>query len=101
MRIRAYRPFPVEDIISNLKHVKVIGVLDRSGPFGAQGGPVFTEIRSAFYDVKEHPIIVDYVYGLGGRDMPPSGIEAIFNELLKVAETGKPEKIVKIVGVRE
>ncbi|HIQ03457.1 MAG TPA: pyruvate ferredoxin oxidoreductase [Desulfurococcales archaeon] len=101
LRIRAFRPFPVEDVVELLRRVKVVGVMDRSVSFGARGGPVFLEVRSAFYDEKEKPIIVNYIYGLGGRDAPPSLIESIYKELLRIAETGKVEQLIKYVGVRE
>ena len=40
--------------------------------FGGYGGAVFHEVRHALYDLKQRPIIVNYIYGLGGRDTSPS-----------------------------
>ncbi len=101
VRLRTFRPFPAEEIIEALKHVKVIGVLDRSGPFGGFGAPVFLETRAAFYDQADRPIIVNYVYGLGGRDMHPGLIKQVYDDLLKILETRRVERIVKFIGVRE
>jgi len=101
LRIRSFRPFPVQQIIENLKDKKVIGVLDRAASFGAYGGPLFNEIRNIFYDLDTRPLISNYIYGLGGRDMPPQRLMIIFENLQKIAETGRIEKTVKYIGVRE
>lgn len=101
LRIRTFRPFPTQDIIDSLKNVKVIGVMDRSHSFGAQGGPVFHEIRHTLYEAPTQPSIVNYVYGLGGRDMPQSIIHGIYKELQRILETKKVEKLVQFLGVRE
>jgi len=101
LRIRAFRPFPVEDVVEKLRNVKVICVMDRAISFGAYGGPLFMEIRSAFYDMPEKPVILNYIYGLGGRDLPPSTAKDIFMELLNTARTGQVKQLIKYVGVRE
>jgi len=101
LRLRTYRPYPVEDIINALENVKAIAVMDRSHSFGAQGGPVFHEIRHVLYDASMHPLVVNYIYGLGGRDMPQSLIHEIYKDLQKILETKRVEKPVQFIGVRE
>ena len=101
LRLRTYRPYPVKDIINTLENVKAIAVMDRSHSFGAQGGPVFHEIRHVLYDASIHPHVVDYIYGLGGRDMPQSLIHEIYKDLQKILETKRVEKPVQFIGVRE
>jgi len=101
VRLRTFRPFPHRELAEALKGVEVVGVMDRSMSFGGYGGPVFVELRAAFYDLPERPIVLDYVYGLGGRDAPPSMIREIYEELLEVKRTRKVEKVLKFVGVRE
>ena len=49
LKVRTFRPFPTEQIREALSGAKVIGVMDRSDSFGAQGGPLFTEISAAMY----------------------------------------------------
>ncbi len=72
LKLRLFRPFPAEELVKALSHVPVIGVLDRSLTFsGGPGGPVWQEIRSAFYDAENKPQIVSFAYGLGGRDFSP------------------------------
>lgn len=101
LRLRTFRPLPVEDISRELENVDAIAVMDRSNSFGGHGGPLFHEIRHALYDSKSGPSVVNYVYGLGGRDMPQRNIETIFEHLQKIAETGRVQHGVQFIGVRE
>ncbi len=101
VRIRTFRPFPEEGLVEALKNVKVVGVMDRSGSFGAIGGPVFLETRATFYDKSERPVIVGYIYGLGGRDLSPEMVKKVFDELLEIKRTGKVRRTLSFVGVRE
>jgi len=101
LRIRAFRPLPVKDIVSNLSGKKAVAVMDRACSFGGNGGPLFHEIRHSVYDVPDRPRLVNYIYGLGGRDTPPYMINGIYRELQKIAETGQVENTVQFIGLRE
>jgi len=81
VRVRVFRPFPVHAYVEALSACKVVGVLDRADSFGAQGGPVFLEVRSALYDAPQRPQVVPFIYGLGGRDIFPDNIEEAFGVL--------------------
>ena len=85
VRVRAFRPFPHAAYAKALQHVKVVGVMDRADSFGAQGGPVFLEVRSALYDCDPRPQVLPFIYGLGGRDIFPDNIEQAFAVLEKTA----------------
>jgi len=101
LRLRTYRPLPTESIIDALKNVKAIAVMDRSHSFGALGGPMFHEMRHVFYDAATHPHVVNYIYGLGGRDMPQNLINKIYQDLAEKLRTNRVEKPVQFIGVRE
>jgi pyruvate ferredoxin oxidoreductase alpha subunit len=101
LRIRAFRPMPIEDIQKTLRDVKALAVMDRSNSVGGYGGPLFHEIRHALYDVETHPHMVNYIYGLGGRDMPPKIIQNIYRELDEISKTGQVKRLVQFAGVRE
>jgi pyruvate ferredoxin oxidoreductase alpha subunit len=101
LRMRAFRPLPVEDIVSNLSGKKAVAVMDRACSFGGNGGPLFHEIRHAVYDLPDKPKLVNYIYGLGGRDIPPTLIDGIYKELQKIAETGEIERKIQFIGLRE
>ena len=87
VRVRVFRPFPHEAFAKALAHVKVVGVMDRADSFGAQGGPVFLEIRAALYDSDPRPQILPFIYGLGGRDVFPDNIEQAFAVLQEAARS--------------
>jgi pyruvate ferredoxin oxidoreductase alpha subunit len=101
LRMRTFRPLPAEGIVEALKNVKAVAVMDRSLSFGSHGGPVFHEVRHALYDLKERPYVVNYVYGLGGRDTSPTQIRGIYEDLQTIIKTGRVEKMVNYVGLRE
>lgn len=101
LKIRVFRPFPAEEIADALKHVKAVAVMDRSDSFNAVGGPVFVDVRSALYDVDNGPKIVNYIYGIGGRDVTPDHIKTVYADLAKIAETGQVENLLTYLGIRE
>jgi pyruvate ferredoxin oxidoreductase alpha subunit len=101
LRLRTFRPIPVEEIRSALKNAKAIAVMDKSMSFGGFGGAVFIEVRHALYDLKQHPPIINYIYGLGGRDSSPRELRKIFEELLKISKTGHIDSQVYYLGLRE
>ena len=86
-RIRLWRPFPFEAIFDALKGARVITVLDRMLSPGGHGGPVGTELRSAFYQRPERPLILDFVAGLGGRDID----RQTFRELVRRSIDFEPQ----------
>jgi pyruvate ferredoxin oxidoreductase alpha subunit len=77
LKIRSYRPFPKEKILEVCGHVKELMVLEKALSFGS-GGMLQEELRAAFYQQKNQPIISGFVLGLGGRDIPPSTIKKIY-----------------------
>lgn len=101
LRLRTFRPFPVEQLRSALKNVKTIAVMDKSMSFGGFGGAVFNEVRNAFYDAESHPTIVNYIFGLGGRDTKPSQLRSIYDDLLQINKTGNVAATVRFLGLRE
>jgi pyruvate ferredoxin oxidoreductase alpha subunit len=101
LRLRTFRPLPVEELQNALKNTKAIAVMDKSMSFGGHGGAVFHEIRHALYGMQMQPPIVNYIYGLGGRDTNPVALRSIFDDLLRIVRTGRVEKEITYFGVRE
>jgi pyruvate ferredoxin oxidoreductase alpha subunit len=88
IRVRVFRPFPSAEFAKALGGCKVVGVLDRAESFGADGGPLYLEIRTALYDCEPRPKVLPFIYGLGGRDIFPHNIEEAF-EVLRKATAAK------------
>jgi len=101
LKIRAFRPFPAQEIIQALRRCGAAAILDRSASFGAQGGPVFLEVRSALFEEEKKPPIVNYIYGLGGRDIGVKDIRGVYENLQRIAETQKVRDTIGYLGVRE
>ncbi|MCL5995681.1 MAG: pyruvate ferredoxin oxidoreductase [Chloroflexi bacterium] len=99
---RVFRPFPAQELCDALRNVKAVAVMDRSVSFGAMnnGGPLWLEMLAAAQLHKLHIPIVDYVYGLGGREIKPSQIENVYQDLATIAETGEFAQPVTYLGVR-
>ncbi|WP_163468614.1 pyruvate ferredoxin oxidoreductase [Fusobacterium sp. IOR10] len=101
LKLRVFRPFPMEELADALKHIDMVAVMDKSEGFSACGGPVFAETRSALYDVVNSPKIVNYVYGLGGRDVTIDHIKGIFETLLAEKDSKETLETYRFLGVRE
>ncbi|MBA1335519.1 MAG: Pyruvate:ferredoxin oxidoreductase, alpha subunit [Firmicutes bacterium] len=101
LKLRVFRPFPFEEIAKALSHLKAVAVMDKADSFSTAGGPVFTEVRSALYGVNSGLNIISYIYGLGGRDVTTHDIETVYNNLKKIADSGKVTDIYNYIGVRE
>lgn len=77
--IRCFRPFPYEEVREALEGVKSIGVTDRSSPGGAMGA-FYNEVAAAMATSKSRPMVTNYVYGLGGRDLSIENVKTILTE---------------------
>jgi len=100
LRLRTFRPFPVEDLKNTLKNVKILAVMDKSMSPGGLGAAVFNEVRNALYDLKQRPTVVNYIFGLGGRDSSPRDLKRIYEDLIRLAKTGQTESV-HYLGLRE
>ncbi|MDD5360184.1 MAG: 2-oxoacid:ferredoxin oxidoreductase subunit alpha [Sulfurovaceae bacterium] len=97
---RVIRPFPFDAIRTALENCKAIGAMDRSAPGGALG-MLFNEVSAAVYTTSSRPLVTNYIYGLGGRDLTLEQIKDIYRELKKNADAGEiTTKIQQFVGLR-
>jgi pyruvate ferredoxin oxidoreductase alpha subunit len=99
VRIRLWRPLPIDDLRKVLAPAKSVIVMDRVLAPGAHGGPVFTEVKSAMYDQPVRPAVHGFVAGLGGRDVTPSDFGAMYDHAMAAAREGKREEF-RLIGVR-
>ncbi len=84
LKIKMFRPFPVEEVTEILSGRKKVAILDRDFSFGG-GGIWAQEIRSALYHVEpsKRPIIFSFIVGIGGRDITPTIVEEIYAKTKK------------------
>jgi pyruvate ferredoxin oxidoreductase alpha subunit len=100
VKLRSFRPFPMEELAKALSGVKAVAVLDKADSFSAAGGPLFTETRSACYDTGNAPKIVNYIYGLGGRDVKVEDIAFVYDRLAEIVKAGVVSDVYRHLGVR-
>ncbi|UCF70245.1 MAG: pyruvate ferredoxin oxidoreductase [candidate division WOR-3 bacterium] len=100
IRCRVYRPFPKGAMLKAVSKVKVLGIMDRADTMSTLGGHLYNECRSILYDSEERPIMKNYIYGLGGRDISIEEIEDIYAELFNIQKSGEVDKEIVYYGVR-
>ena len=101
IKIRLFRPFPGSEIADALKNVKAVALMDRTESYNDCCGPIGSEVTTALYRANSDCLAVNYVYGLGGRDVKVEDMIHLYSELEKVAEDGKVENPYRYMGVRE
>ncbi len=100
VKVRCFRPFPAAELAEALKGAKAVAVLDRSETFGAEGGPLYTETRSALYDLETRVPIVNYVYGLGGSDVRLELMRSVYTDLSDIATGAAEPSGLQYLGAR-
>ena len=98
-KITVYRPFPIEEIRALAKKAKVLAILEKDVSFGS-GGAVFADVARSLINEKEKPIVLDFIIGLGGRDVTFEQLD----EALSIAEKAMKEGVEKDIywiGLRE
>ncbi len=83
VKITCFRPFPAQMLRDVIGDVQKVAVLDRTNGFGAQGTPVWLEVKSALSGRRQ---VKGYIAGLAGRDVHTATIEQVFLDIL--AEQG-------------
>ncbi len=101
LKIRLFRPFPAEEIAQALAHVKAVAVMDRAESLSSQGGPLGAEVMAALYRARSQALAVNYIYGLGGRDVRVEHIEDVYAQLEKIAAAGEVQDAYRYLGLRE
>ena len=101
LKIRVYRPFPGEEVAKALSHLKAIAVLDKSDSLNAIGGALFEDVVSSMYVAKQNVPVVNYVYGIGGRDTTEKEINSVYTDLAEIAKNGKVEDPYRYLGLRK
>ena len=80
--VHLYRPFSAKHFLAAVpKTAKRIAVLDRTKEPGANGEPLYLDVKDCFYGVENAPLIVGGRYGLGSKDTTPAQILAVYENL--------------------
>lgn len=98
---RTFRPLPYKELADSLKDMKAIAIMDKADSVNGFSGPLYSEITSALYSEGVNVPAVNYIYGLGGRDVKPEDIEEVCRNIVKIAKDGKKDKTTYYLGVRD
>ncbi|MBI4200207.1 MAG: pyruvate ferredoxin oxidoreductase [Chloroflexi bacterium] len=101
LKVRSFRPFPGDEVVQALAGKAAVAVLDRSLAYGAAGNPLFQDVCSALYVRGMHVPLVNYVYGIGGREAMPNDLLQVFKELYRAADSGQAGPAVRYLALRE
>ncbi|MBR1508624.1 MAG: pyruvate ferredoxin oxidoreductase [Eubacterium sp.] len=99
LKLRVFRPFPGEEIAEALKNTKAVAVLDRAESFSGMGGPVGTETKAALMDAGVTSKVLNYFYGIGGRDYTEEEAIAVYEDLKRFA-AGEEVEQYQYIGLR-
>jgi pyruvate ferredoxin oxidoreductase alpha subunit len=101
--LRWFRPFPTIELRECLSRFKAVGVIDRDFAHGSpdDGGILMHEIRSCLYPAKERPNLVNFITGLGGRDISIDDCNKMYGITQRAIGDEKLDGFVTWIGVRE
>lgn len=101
IKIRLYRPFPADEIADSLKNVKAVAIMDRAESYTNHGGPLGADVMAALFRARSHALAVNYIYGLGGRDVRVEDMEHVYAELQQVIDKDDAGETYRFMGIRE
>jgi pyruvate ferredoxin oxidoreductase alpha subunit len=79
LKVRTFRPFPVQAVHNAIKNIEVVGVIEKDISLGLEG-TLCSEMRTAFCG-EESPEISSFIMGLGGRDITVDEIKQVARDL--------------------
>lgn len=101
IKIRLFRPFPADEIAKALSGVKAIAIMDRAESYTNHGGPLGADVMAALFRARSQAYAVNYIYGLGGRDVRVEDMEQIYAELQQIIDNNDPGEMYRYMGIRE
>ena len=100
IRLKMFRPFPTEEIAKAVGNAKAVMIFEKAMSFGVATHPLALEVRTALYEAKERPMVLDFVVGLGGRDVPPTTFVEGYEKTKEYLKAGKAPRY-ETLGVRK
>ncbi|MCA6072975.1 MAG: hypothetical protein LE178_05535 [Endomicrobium sp.] len=103
VKIRVFRPFPADQLAKDLAHVKAVAVMDRADSCSGAYAPLCSDVVSSLFMAGViTPKVVNYVYGLGGREINTGHISDVYKTLGKIASGAEESSTqVEYINVRK
>ncbi|UCF07663.1 MAG: pyruvate ferredoxin oxidoreductase [Thermoplasmata archaeon] len=99
-KMTVFRPFPAKELMDICANAKVLAVVDRDISPGF-GGAVFGEAAAVYANESEKPIVMNFIVGLGGRDITIPDFEDMVSKAETALDKGKPERMVEWINIKE
>ena len=99
IKLRTFRPFPLQALREILQNVKSVAILDRDVSIGA-GGIFYMELCHSLYGIQDPPLLTNYILGLGGRDITFEDIRGIAHEVYQERDRGDVTQPIRWFKVR-
>ena len=101
LKVRMFRPFPAEEIAKALSHLKAVAILDKADSVNGAGGALFEDVTSSMYTYGDKIPMINYIYGIGGRDTKSDEIESVYNDLAEIVKSGNIDNPYRYLGLRK
>ena len=102
VRVRWFRPFAAEELAKCLGRFSGVGIIDRDFSLGSPylSGVLATEVRAAMYPTAKRPPLLNFICGLGGREVTVPDVKKM-SDIVYEAADGKPQPLTQWIGLRE
>ena len=101
LKIRVFRPFPADEVANALGHLKAVAILDKADSLNAIGGALFEDVTSSMYVNGKNVPAINYIYGIGGRDVRVEDMINVYETLKEIARTGETGDVYRYMGLRD
>jgi pyruvate ferredoxin oxidoreductase alpha subunit len=98
LKLTVYRPFPFKEIYELVKDAKAFAIVERDISPGF-GGAVFADAAGLFVNLEKKPMLLDYIVGLGGRDVVPQDFRTVVGRAEKALAEGGPLRMAEWINV--
>lgn len=89
VKVKTYRPFPVQAVAKALNGLKAVGVVDRSVSFGWNSGPLFQDVIGALQFAARRPAAMSFIGGLAGADITTDHFGRVIEHVQALAQGGQ------------
>ena len=103
VNLRWFRPFPSEELRACLGRFRAVGVIDRDFAHGSvdDGGVLLHEVRSCLYPLRDRPVTMNFITGLGGRDVSIADAIRMYEATMQAKDAATLDETVRWIGVRD
>lgn len=100
INLRVFRPFPAKELAEAFGGAKAVAVIEKDVSMGSTGG-LFLDVSAALANAKKAPLLLNFICGLGSRDVTAAQIREVVKSAVAAAKTGEMKEAVRWLGLRE